>query len=106
MQEPRLTVRGPYVEAHRRHFLQQAEYSICTVRVGDVYFYVPHELAFEKEHDEQDIRYKITLPAGERDIALKDLARMNISALTLFQSEETLVRSIGRREFGSERYDA
>ena len=42
---------------------------------------------------------KFTIPAKERIVALKDLELMNVNALSLFGSEESLIRTVGRREF-------
>nr|VFK38289.1 MAG: FRG domain-containing protein [Candidatus Kentron sp. SD]VFK44223.1 MAG: FRG domain-containing protein [Candidatus Kentron sp. SD]VFK78929.1 MAG: FRG domain-containing protein [Candidatus Kentron sp. SD] len=101
--EPKITTHGPYIKGHRRHFLQQAEYSVCTLGY-ETYQYAPHEKGFAASGDEQDARWKITLPASERDTALEELERMNITPYSLFGSEESLMKTIGRREFRSKRY--
>ena len=104
--EPGITTHGPYIKGHRRHFLQQAEYSVCTVGgVNSSYKYAPHEQGFAASRGEyQDVRWRITLPASERDTALKELELMNITPYSLFGSQESLMKTIGRREFGSEKY--
>lgn len=124
--EPFITTLGQYRKADRRHFLQQAEYSVCTHFYAAEPIFVPHEFAFRKETNKmpiedfaiqmksvkyheallermsQDLLWKVTLPVSERDTVLEDLGRMNINAFTLFGSEESLMRTIGRREFGSD----
>lgn len=102
--KPQITTHGPYIKGHRRHFLQQAEYSTCTVQDNGVYKYAPYAEDSAVSGDNQDIRWKITLPASEREVALKELERMNITPYSLFGSEESLMKTIGRREFGGERY--
>jgi len=41
---------------------------------------------------------KLTIPAGERRTALQHLDLMNINPYSLFKSEDSLVRTIARRE--------
>ena len=57
------------VKTHRRHFLQQSEYTICTVKNGE-YFYASHEKVFSMNIKEQDILCKIVVPSSERITSL------------------------------------
>nr|VFK16703.1 MAG: FRG domain-containing protein [Candidatus Kentron sp. LPFa] len=99
LNEPTITTHGAYIKGHRRHFLQQAEYSVCTVkRMHGEYQYAPHENGFALSGDQQDVRWKMTLPASERDDVLEELGRMNITSYSLFGSQESLMKTIGRRE--------
>jgi hypothetical protein len=41
---------------------------------------------------------KISIPITERAIALKQLELMNINAFSLFGSEDSLIRTVARRE--------
>ncbi|MEQ1731109.1 MAG: FRG domain-containing protein, partial [Vicinamibacterales bacterium] len=52
---------GPYVRTHRRHFLQQSEYTICLLRDG-TWLYASHEEAFGRNDPQQDLLWKFTLP--------------------------------------------
>ena len=91
--EPCVAVLGPYVRAHRRHVLQQGQYSVCTLGECSADFY---------SHDDALIAsgnaYKINIPAGERKTALHRLDQMNINSYSLYGSEDSLMRTIGRRE--------
>jgi hypothetical protein len=42
---------------------------------------------------------KITIPASERKVALKDLYDHNINHYTLFQTEDSLVKSLSAKYF-------
>jgi hypothetical protein len=42
--------------------------------------------------------FKITIPIGERLTALKQLELMNINPFSLFGSEDSLIRTVARRE--------
>lgn len=46
---------GPYVAAHRRHHIQQCEYTICKKKEGDQWTYCSHENAIEDGSHEQDV---------------------------------------------------
>lgn len=91
--EPCISELGPYVRAHRRHVLQQAQYTVCTTgKSGDEFF--SHEIALCWSGD----AYKINIPAEERTVALRQLDLMNVNAYSLYGSEDSLMRTIGRRE--------
>jgi hypothetical protein len=48
----------------------------------------------------QDLLIKITLPASERSIALKELdSDYNINHFTLFQTEDSLIKVLSVRDF-------
>ncbi len=42
--------------------------------------------------------FKITMPIEDRLAALKQLELMNINAFSLFDSEDSLIRTVARRE--------
>jgi hypothetical protein len=67
---PRITVRGPYVRSHQRHFLQQCEYTMCTCFRENEWFYASHEEAFIKRPqargEMQDMIWKFDIPSIER----------------------------------------
>ena len=99
-----LFVVGPYIRTHPRHFLQQSQYSLCLgLQVegsGDNrhydYGFLPHRSALDKSNS--DIFLKILMPASERRRALMQLDSMNLNPYSLFASEESLIRTIARRE--------
>lgn len=96
---PRICGRGPSVRTHRRHVLQQCEYTICTVLAEGKWRYECHESAFAQEEGPQDILWKFNIPSSERLKALRVLDRYNLNAFSLFGSEESLMETIALREF-------
>lgn len=89
---------GPNVAAHRRHYVQQCEYTICKKRDGDLWIYYNHEEALVDRVVAQDYLAKYLLPVGERDEVLEKLDLMNINAHSLFGSEEALMDTLAYRE--------
>jgi hypothetical protein len=88
---------GPNVRTHKRHFLQQSEYTYCTKRLpppDDKYVYCSHEEAFKKNDDEQDVLTKFIIPRTERPKVLEKLHMMNITAHSLFGSDESLLETL------------
>ena len=88
---------GPYVRSHRRHFLQQSEYTICIVRDGE-WRYARHEDAFARNDVRQDLLWKFSLPSSERLKVLRSLDVHNLNAFSLFGSEESLMETMSLRE--------
>jgi FRG domain len=91
---------GPYVAAHKRHFSQQSEYTICLRYANSRWHFVPHSSVFDSnlEGDTQDVLTKFILSAGERTKVLKELNDYNLNAFTLFGSTEGLMESLSNRE--------
>ncbi|MBI4167658.1 MAG: FRG domain-containing protein [Candidatus Aenigmarchaeota archaeon] len=75
----------------RRHYIQQSEYTICRKLEGKTYRYCVHEEVFRQERDDQDLLCKFILPSTEQEKILEKLAMMNINALSLFGSDESLM---------------
>lgn len=94
----RITGCGPYVRSHKRHFLQQGEYTICHIFKNGEWFYVPHEQVFECNNSDQDVLWKFTIPWTERTKVLKLLDNHNLNAFSLFDTEETLMETMALRE--------
>lgn len=93
---PRINDHGPYVITHERHYRQQAEYTTCVLKRENNWYFVPHETA--KFEEEQDVLYKIDIPAAERKKAMRQLDQMNINAFSLFGSHEGLADMLAYRE--------
>ncbi len=90
---------GPNVRTHKRHFIQQCEYTYCTKRLpDDKYVYCSHEKAFKRDGDEQDVLTKFIIPRTERPKVLEKLHMMNITAHSLFGSEESLLETLAYQE--------
>lgn len=98
---PQISRLGPYVSTHKRHFAQQAEYTIAAYRHKETsqWIYCPHDHAFAAASTEQqDILFKITLPSNMKFDVLQRLHRMNINAFTLFGTEEALMAEMAYKE--------
>lgn len=97
---------GPYVQTHKRHFLQQSEYTVCTAflqgieRGFDGWHFVPHQRVFDAPNKtpNQDIVWKFNLPASERAKVLSLLDAYNLNAYSLFGSDESLMETMAFRE--------
>jgi FRG domain len=90
---------GPYVDAPKRHFLQQSQYTVCFV--VDTHKYASHEdgfVASNARSTSQDLLWRFDIPTSERDRVLGMLDRYNLNAYSLFGSEETLMETLARRE--------
>lgn len=89
---------GPYVQTHKRHFIQQCEYTICKKHFKDNYYYWNHEEAFQRNKRKQDILIKYLIPRRERSNVLSKLNLMNINAYSLFINEESLMETLAYQE--------
>lgn len=96
--QPAISSLGPYIRSHRRHYLQQSEYTVCTVKEGDVGYYECHESAFGGSVTAQDLLWKFNLPASERSKVLRALDAHNLNAFSLFGSTESLMKTLALRE--------
>jgi len=91
---------GPYVHSHKRHFLQQNQYTLCVALDEPGPCYESHQVAFNRNHEDedQDLLRKFIIPATERVKALRKLDSYNINAYSLLGSEESLMETIALRE--------
>ena len=89
---------GPYVKTHRRHFLQQSEYTLCLV-FNDEWQFDQYHTVFDEGRHQQGFCWKFTIPAAERRKVLKELDEYNLNALSLFGSEESMMETFAAREF-------
>lgn len=48
-EHPQIHRLGPYVQSHRRHFLQQSEYTICTAFRDGQWYFVSHGEVFNRD---------------------------------------------------------
>lgn len=102
--KPEIIVQGPYVRTHRRHFLQQCQYTVCIALngPGPQWHYTSHEDVFAATHgprlQEQDQLWKFTLPVSERERVLSYLDEHNLNAYSLFGSEDTLMETMALKE--------
>lgn len=90
---------GPYAVTHKRHYAQQCEYSICQKRTHGRYVYSSHEtIDFADKSSDLGPVTKYTLPVSDREKVLKQLQRMNVTAFSLFASEESLMETLAYQE--------
>ena len=97
--DPQISVRGPYARSHRRHFIQQCKYTLCTTFANGVLTYENHNEVFKSSGSSQDFLWKIVIPRTSRAEALKDLDKMNVNALSLMGSEDALIETLSTREY-------
>ncbi len=99
--QPMITVKGPYVSTHKRHFAQKAWYTIatCWTYQQKKHVFCSHQEVFSRGSEGQDVLVKIVLPALDRKKALKKLNDYNINHFTLFQSEDALVKALESKHF-------
>lgn len=82
----------------RRHFLQQSEYTICTIPDKNKdWKFASHEGAFAGETTAQGL-WKINIPVKEHINVLKKLEEYNLNAFSLFGSDESLMETLALRE--------
>jgi hypothetical protein len=89
---------GPYVNTHRRHYLQQSQYTLCLGFDTEWRFEQYHKV-FDDGLHQQGICWKITIPAAERVKVLQELDEYNLNTFSLFGSEESLMDTLATREF-------
>jgi hypothetical protein len=55
------------VAAHPRHFVQQCEYTVCIQKQAEGFFYMPHQLVFDRQEKGQDLLRQFNIPISERN---------------------------------------
>jgi len=95
---------GPHVKTHRRHFLQQSEYTMCLVFEGGEWRFARHDSVppwpgdtIDESHN-FDLR-KFNIPGSERLKVLRELDEYNLNAHSLFGSEESLMETLALKTF-------
>lgn len=95
---PQIISFGPIIKTHRRHFRQQSRYTACVRYTNGQWYFVAHDSVFGmKDNLEQDLLWKINIPAKERLKALRYLDKFNLNEFTLFDSEEGLLEMLAMR---------
>ena len=92
---------GPYGRSHPRHLSQQCWYWMCVEMRPLQADYLIHgqDEAMTEAAAPEGKMLKFTIPAAKRLVALKELELMNVNLFSLFGSEDSLVRTVARREF-------
>lgn len=97
--DPMILTLPANVRSHRRHFIQQSEYTVCAARPESDIIFSSHEEAFPKTDADQNLLWKYTLPVSERINVLRKLDQMNVNSLSLFDNEESLMTTAALREY-------
>ena len=92
--KPEICGLGSNVRSHRRHYLQQSRYTICTALTGENKEYAKHEDAFGNSVVVQDLLWKINIPISSRVKFLAKLHKMNINSFSLFTTEDSLLATL------------
>jgi hypothetical protein len=96
-----ISLQGPYVSTDKRHFAQKAWYTVATrwSSENSEHTFCSHHDLFDNPENNQDILIKITIPAAERKLALRELSDYNINHFTLFQNEDALIKTLSMKDF-------
>jgi hypothetical protein len=97
--KPNVDTLGQFIRSHRRHFLQQCDYTVCSAKNGAVWCYACHEDVLARNARKQDVFWKFNIPVGERLKVLRILQEHNLNSFSLFASEESLLETLALREF-------
>lgn len=91
--EPTIRTLKHNVTSHERHFKQQSIYTVCRKQVHSEYYFCSHEDVFLRNETGQDLLIKYVIPGAERHKALEKLHLMNITAYSLFGTEDALMET-------------
>jgi len=99
--QPSIFSFGPLLKTHKRHFRQQSRYTVCLEFSSDnEWMFAPHEKVYgQKNERQQDLLWKMILPAKERQKALRYFDKFNLNEFTLFDTEEGLLEMLATRVF-------
>lgn len=97
--EPKVSSMGRFVTTHRRHYLQQSEYTMCGV-FREKWHFAEHEDVMARADPKQDVLWRFNIPGTERLKVLRLLDSYNLNAFSLFGSEESLMETLALRELG------
>jgi hypothetical protein len=96
--EQKLILVGPYGRSHARHLSQQCRYTWCVEEQPRDHLIRPHAEVITDAAKPDGKVLKLEIPASDRLLALRELDLMNVNAFSLFGSEDSLVRTVARRE--------
>lgn len=92
---------GPHIKTHKRHTLQQAQYTMCLKSTGNSPS-LPYDIKPHESHSGdagQDKIYKITIPKSEKLKVLTKLEQFNLNLYSILGSEESLMSTLATRVF-------
>ena len=99
---PNISFFSPYVSTVKRHFAQQALYSLCTRSEKgadplDAHQFVSHEEVLNQDREET-LMFRILIPNTERLTARVQLNEVNINHFSLYGSEDALMNTLAFKE--------
>lgn len=99
-ERPKIYMIDKNLQADKRHYLQQSVYSLCAKREKDQIFFARHEDVYENiEEQPIEILTKYIIPSTERGKVLRSLEIYNVSAYSLFGTEESLLETMFLHEY-------
>lgn len=91
---------GPDIKTHKRHFLQQCEYTYAWKEQEKERIYCSYDEAIKNENAKDQIKLEqFILPGSLQKDFLYKLNTMNINNFSLFQTEEALMHTLAIDEF-------
>lgn len=94
---------GSHIKTHRRHYLQQSDYTMCLVFGADnEWRFAKHDGVLGPSEVQQSVPWgfellKFNIPSAERLKVLRRLDEHNLTAFSLFGSEESLMETMALR---------
>jgi hypothetical protein len=84
---------GPYLKTHRRHFLQQSDYTLCLSFENNEWRFGRYDDVFQRSNHQQGVYRKFNLPASERPKILRLLAEYTeVTQLELDLGDKGILR--------------
>ncbi len=96
--KPKINCMGPWAGVHERHIRQRSTYTYCVCEINERMRFVSHADAEKSDNSfypQSDVVTKFVIPLEDRKNILIDLHRMNITAFSLFGTEDALVQTVG-----------
>ena len=97
--KPRIGLVGRWAPVHSRHIRQQSVYSVCAKEMNGTRVFSSHERV-ETEYRHKQLEFgvitKFEIPITERKNAMQDLAKMNVTEYSLFETQDALIRTVCR----------
>jgi len=98
--QPLIRAMGPYVQTHERHFRQRCDYTICgNFDKNYGWHFDSHQVVFDHAHPMHDPLWKFNLPSSEWEKVFRDLSDYNLSAFSLFGTQESLLETLWSQEY-------
>lgn len=89
---------GPYINTHKRHTLQQAQYTLCLKHIERDDFSIRPYVDLPTQED-QDKIYKVVLPKSQRYEMLAKFEQYNLNLYSVLGDEESLMKTLAVRQY-------